>query len=90
MRITKGAAIVVFAGAFAVLAGTLGPLVAAYASALAGLGLVVGIMGYSAFIAVRNWRLDNLPRRHPAPPQAVEPREAPRAVEPSEETRRAA
>jgi len=81
MRITKRTAIVLFGGAFAVLAGTLGPLVAAYVSAFAGLGLVIGIIGYAAFIALRSWQLEKLPRRHPALPQAVEP---------GEETRRAA
>lgn len=81
MHITKRTAIPILAVLLAVVAARFGVVVTAFASALAALGLVVGLMGYSAFVALRNWQLDKLPRRRPAPPHAVEPRD---------ETRRAA
>jgi hypothetical protein len=81
MHITKRTAIVLFVVAFTALAGAFGLLVAAYVSTFAALSLVIAMIGYSAFVALRNWGLGKLPSRHTRPPEAVEP---------SEERRRAA
>jgi hypothetical protein len=61
MRIGIGTLVVMSASALAVLVIILGPLALAYVAAFAGMGLMAGVMGYSAFVALRNWQLEKLP-----------------------------
>ena len=72
MQVNKRAVILLFAVAFVVVAAMASPLIAAYVSAFLGLTVVLGLMGYSAFVWLRNWRLE-LPGRHREAPKAEEP-----------------
>jgi len=64
MRIGIWTVVGVTVSALALLVITLGPMALVYVAAFAGMGLMGGLMGYSVFIAERNWQLDKLPGLH--------------------------
>ena len=55
----KRTVILLFVALFAVVASIGDPLIAAYASAILGLTVVLGLMTYSAVVTFRNWQLEH-------------------------------
>ena len=71
MQISKRTGAYLFVALFALVAAVASPLIAAYLSAFLGLTVVLGLMGYTAFVALRNWRLE-VPSRHREAPKSEE------------------
>lgn len=71
MQVTKRTVALLFVAVLAVVATAVSPLIAAYVSAFLGLTIVIGLMGYAAFVALRNWRLE-VPSRHREQPKSTE------------------
>lgn len=63
MQVSKRTVAFLFVTLFGVVAAVASPLIAAYLSAFLALAVIRGLMGYSASVALRKWRLE-LPSRY--------------------------